>query len=113
VYRYGKSLEQFVATELRAYLSYKRLDHELLYWATHDGTEVDFVIPDQLAIEVKATSRVNERDLRGLRALEKEKRFENFMLVSRDPTAANFGAIRAIPIERFLRELWQGELLRD
>jgi predicted AAA+ superfamily ATPase len=110
---YGRALEQFVANELRAYLSYKRLDHELLYWATHDGTEVDFVIPDRLAIEVKATSRVNERDLRGLRALENERKVEHSILVSLDPTAANHGRIRAVPIERFLQELWLGELLPD
>jgi predicted AAA+ superfamily ATPase len=108
---YGRALEQFVAMELRAYIQYKRLDSELCFWATHDGTEVDFVIPDQIAIEVKATDRVNERDLRGLRTLERDRPVKKLLLVSLDPIAANHGQIRAIPIKQFLEELWRGDLL--
>jgi predicted AAA+ superfamily ATPase len=109
---YGRALEQFVAMELRAYLSYKRLSSELFFWATHDGTEVDFVVPDQLAVEVKATSRVNERDLRGLRILGREKGMRNLILVTLDPVAINYEHIRAVPLHIFLKELWQGELIR-
>jgi predicted AAA+ superfamily ATPase len=108
---YGRALEQFVAMELRAYISYKRLGSELCFWATHDGTEVDFVVPDQLAIEVKATSRVNARDLRGLRALEREKDIPHLMLVTLDPIAATHGRIRALPVHTFLDELWNGRLI--
>jgi predicted AAA+ superfamily ATPase len=97
--------------ELRDYIQYKRLDSELCFWATHDGTEVDFVIPEKLAIEVKATSRVNDRDLRGLRTLEKDRSIQNLMLVSLDPIAANHGHIRAVPLRQFLEELWRGDLL--
>ncbi len=108
---YGRALEQFVAMELRDYIQYQRLDRELCFWATHDGIEVDFVIPEQLAIEVKATTRVNDRDLRGLRTLERDSSIQKLMLVSLDPIAANHGQIRAVPLPQFLKELWRGDLL--
>ena len=52
----------------------------------------------------------NDRDLRGLRALAKEKSIPNLMLVTLDPIAANHGPIRAVPVHVFLKQLWQGEL---
>jgi predicted AAA+ superfamily ATPase len=110
---YGRALEQFVAMELRAYLSYRRLDHEICFWATHDGTEVDFVIPELLAIEVKATNRATDRDLRGLRILAKESGIKQLRLVSLDPIAAKHGDILAQPLEHFLRDLWSGALFQE
>lgn len=110
---YGRALEQFIAMELRAYMHYNRLDRELYFWATHDGTEVDFVVPEFLAIEVKATNRVNDRDLRGLRLLAKESGIKKLRLVSLDPIAAMHGEILAQPLDHFLRELWSGALFQE
>ena len=38
----------------------------------HSQLEVDFVIGDEVAIEVKATERLRKNDLKGLRALADE-----------------------------------------
>jgi predicted AAA+ superfamily ATPase len=106
-----KALEQFIAMELRAYISYKRLDHELCFWATYDGTEVDFVIPDILAVEVKATTTVRDRDTRSLQVLMNERPIQQRLLVSLDPTAAVHAGVRALPVTQFVKELWAGQLL--
>jgi hypothetical protein len=97
--------------ELRAYISYKRLDHELCFWATYDGTEVDFVIPDILAVEVKATTTVRDRDTRSLQVLMNERPIQQRLLVSLDPTAAVHAGVRALPVTQFVKELWAGQLL--
>jgi len=39
---YGKSFEQFICMELRAYLSYRRKKLPLTYWRSKSGHEVDF-----------------------------------------------------------------------
>ncbi len=41
---YGKSFEQFICMELRAYLSYRRKKLPLTYWRSKNGHEVDFLI---------------------------------------------------------------------
>jgi predicted AAA+ superfamily ATPase len=82
---YGKSFEQFIGMEIRAYLSYRRKKRELAYWRSTHGYEVDFLIGIETAIEVKASQKVSGRDLRGLKALKEENIFKNYILVSQDP----------------------------
>lgn len=106
---YGRSFEHFIGLELRAYLSYRRLRHELRYWRSTHGHEVDFVVGDAMAVEAKATRRVSERDLRGLRALKEEQLIDRFVLVSQDPVAAVRNGIRCLPWSRFLEALWHGD----
>jgi predicted AAA+ superfamily ATPase len=50
---FGRALEHFIFLELRAYLDYRRLDHQLAYWRSRSQFEVDFVIGDGIAVEVK------------------------------------------------------------
>lgn len=108
---FGRSLEQFIAMELRAYLSYRRLPFELNFWTTHSGLEVDFVIDRHLALEVKATSNVQDADLRGLRALSEEEDFQKRILVSLDPISRSIDGMNLMPVETFLSELWKGGLI--
>lgn len=107
---YGKSFEQFIGMEIRAYLSYHRKKQPLCYWRTTHGAEVDFLMGDRTAIEVKSSGKVSERDFKGLRLLEEEGQFENFVLVSQDPQEAEYGKMKAVPYWRFLDLLWAGKL---
>ena len=81
---YGIAFEHFIAMELRSYLSYRRRRLELTYWRTQSGVEVDFLVGTAAAIEVKASARVSDRDLRGLRALADEGSTAARFLVSFD-----------------------------
>jgi uncharacterized protein len=108
---YGRSFEHFMGMEIRAYLSYRRIKRPLTYWRSTHGHEVDFLIGDKAAVEVKAASRVVPADFRGLKALSEEGVFENLFLVSQDSVSTRHGNILAIHWEEFLRRLWQGEIV--
>ncbi len=103
---YGKSFEQFIAMEIRAYLSYRRKRDELRFWRSKHGHEVDFLIGTETAIEVKASRKITPRDFRGLKALAEEKVFKNYIIVSQDELSTRQQNFLALPWQKFLRELW-------
>ncbi len=109
---YGAAFEHFIAMELRAYLSYRRkLSIDLCFWQEKNGKEVDFIVGDQLAIEVKATERVTEKHLTGLRCLMEEKITQRHLLISHDPIALNLDGIETLHWKDFLNKLWGNELI--
>ena len=109
---YGKSFEHFIWMELRAYLSYRALNlTQLTFWRSRQGHEVDFLVGEELAIEVKASSSVSPRDLKGLRMLAEEGIFKQFYLVSQDRNAQQHGVFILMHWQSFLTALWNDELL--
>lgn len=108
---YGKSFEQFIGMEIRAYLGYKRLKSSLSYWRSTHGHEVDFLIGDKIAIEVKSSKRVTSADFKGLKVLSEEEIFSDFYLVSQDPVETKKNNIYTIHWKNFLEKLWQGKII--
>jgi predicted AAA+ superfamily ATPase len=108
---YGKSFEQFICMELRAYLGYRRKKIPLNYWRSKNGYEVDFLIGTRTAIEVKASKRVSRNDFKGLKYLNEEGVFQNLILVSQDPVSTLTGNILAIPWQKFLSDLWKDKFV--
>lgn len=106
---YGTSFEQFIGMELRAFLSYSRSQEELTFWRSINGQEVDYLIGDEIAIEVKATRRVNPSHLKGLQALAEEGVFKRFFLVSQDEIGMKKGLIDCLHWKVFLDRLWNKE----
>jgi predicted AAA+ superfamily ATPase len=107
----GKAIEHFIGMELRACISYQQLDLPLTYWRTTSKHEVDFIVGDLLAVEVKATEKVSEKHLRGLYALQEESQIKKLVLVSRDPVRRTVDGIEIIPWRQFCTELWGGALI--
>lgn len=108
---YGKSFEHFIGMEIRAYLNYSRTKLPLTYWRSTHGHEVDFLIGETTAVEVKATERVTPRDFKGLKALAEEGIYQDFFLISQDGVATRQGNIQAIHWEDFLTRLWHGKII--
>lgn len=109
---YGRALEHQVFLELRAYLDYKRISERLSFWRSLSRMEVDFVVGDSFAIEVKAAERVSENDLRALRALAEELRLVRKIVVCREKwRRVTEDAIEIIPVKEFFEELWNDSLL--
>jgi len=109
---YGNRFETFIAMELRAYLSYRRVKHKpLSFWRSTRGYEVDFVIGDQIAIEVKSSKQASPRFLKGLRALQEENTIEKFFLLSQDPISTEKDGIRSMHWKDFLVELWADKIV--
>lgn len=109
---FGKSFEHWVLMELLNYRRYRDPDLDLHFWRTSTGMEVDFILGDMAAaIEVKATPRVTDAHLRGLRALSEGHRVRRAVVVSleKEPRMLSPG-IAVLPWQRFLEELWSGEL---
>ncbi len=107
---WGLALEHLIFQELRAWLGYRNSQQPLCYWRTVDQREVDFIVGDELAIEVKAAARINDRDLKGLRDLAHEATFKNRLLVCQEPEARmTEDGILILPVKQFLARLWLGE----
>lgn len=108
---YGKSFEQFICMELRAYLSYRRKKLSLTYWRSKNGHEVDFLLGKKTAIEVKATQKISKNDFKGLKYLNEEGFFENLILVSQDPLSTRTANLLTLPWQKFLTDLWQDKFI--
>lgn len=105
---YGEAMETWLMNELvswRDYVSGERLS----YWRSASGFEVDFLLGDHTAIELKASPRVSPHDLRSLRALAEEQVFKRLLCVSLEPRTRKVGDIVVVPLARFLEQLWGGE----
>ncbi|MCI7605630.1 MAG: AAA family ATPase [Spirochaetales bacterium] len=110
---FGRYFENYIAMEIRSFLDYSGLDKEgLHYWHAQSGQEVDFIIKEKVAVEVKATKHVSPRDLKGLKALMEEGLMEKYILVCREdyPQLLDNG-ILILPYKDFLSDLWGGRIL--
>ena len=103
---YGQAFEHFIAMELRAYLSYTRKHLSLSYWAAKNGQEVDFIIGDSVAIEVKTTKSVSAKHLKGLKTLQEENICKRYFLISLDKVHRISDGIEIMYWEDFLNHLW-------
>jgi len=104
---FGRSFEHWIACELRAWLDYRRARKPLRFWRSVNGQEVDFLVGEELAVEVKSTTRVGRRDLAGLRALGEEKAFRHLVCVSMDSVDQVRDRIHCLHWTSFLEHLWQ------
>lgn len=107
---YGKVFEQFIILEIKAFLSYFRNENKLTFWRTHSQQEVDCVVGNDMAIEIKSTDLVNERHLKGLKVLREEGLIKNYCVISHDPEERVIDGIKILPWKLFLERLWKAEL---
>ncbi len=110
--QFGHALEHFILMELAAHASYRDLHYDVHYWRTRSGLEVDFILgAGEVAVEVKGSAHVRDRELRPLRAFMEEHRPRAALVVSAEPAERVVGGIRIMPWERFLRALWAGDVI--
>ncbi len=109
---FGKAFEHFIFTELVAHASYSELDYTVQFWRTKSGLEVDFVLGGgEIAIEVKGTNRVDNRQLRPLTAFTEEYAPKKALVVCNERVERVVGPIRVMPWKTFLQALWAGEVI--
>ncbi|MBI4536597.1 MAG: ATP-binding protein [candidate division NC10 bacterium] len=109
---FGKAFEHYILMELKAYQAYRNPELDIRYWRTSTGMEVDFILGEMdVALEIKGARRVHKADLKGLNALLAEHKPKHALLISLEREPRKLGrAVRALPWEHFLRELWSGTL---
>ncbi len=106
---FGRALEHFILMELVAYRSYRERAFPIRFWRTKTGLECDFVLgrDGSTAIEVKGTSAVRSRDLRGLRAFREEHSPRHAVVVSNEPAPRRTDdRLWILPWRDFLDRLW-------
>jgi predicted AAA+ superfamily ATPase len=94
---YGEALETYVMHELVFRRDYGGQE-SLSYWRSTSGFEVDFVVGEHTAIEVKATASVGAHHLRGLRALAEEHILKRLVCLCLEPRVRRVGEILIVPV---------------
>ena len=108
---FGKSLEHLIFLELKAYIDYHQQDSSLHYWRSQSKFEVDFLVNESIAIEVKAKKNIQYRDLKGIGALSEEIKLRQKIVVCQESRIRRTSdGISILPVEDFLKQLWAGEL---
>ena len=109
---YGHAFEHIVIQELVAYIGYTRNENKLSYWRTSTGIEVDAILGDKVAIEIKSSDDIQNKHLKGLRAFREEHPDFRLIVVSLDNiTRQTDDNIDVIYIYDFLKMLWNGEII--
>lgn len=107
---YGALFEHFIFLELKAYIDYFSTDSRLGFWRIDEENEVDFVINDTIAIEVKANEMVQEKHLKGLIKFSQNENVEKKIIISLDKDKRRIGDIIVYPYQLFLEDLWAGKV---
>ncbi len=108
----GGALEGLIAQHLRAWIAYGNQTCTLHYWRTKSGVEVDFILYGKdtfWAIEVKNSSRVNSKMLKGLTAFREDYPEARALLLYRGEERLLINEILCIPCEQFLERLVPGQ----
>lgn len=109
---YGKAFENWIHHELTTYAAYSESFAELSYWRLSTGAEVDFIVNDmELAVEAKATAKVTDHHLRGVRELARDHaEVRQRVVVSLEDRSRKTGdGILVVPAGEFVAALWRGE----
>ncbi len=105
---FGKAFESIIFQELKAYCDNKGIDR-LHYWRTTAQDEVDFILNDETAIEVKSKPNVTIRDLKGLIRLREEAKLKRYVILYTGTTRQKFKeapGIEVVPWREFFQEIW-------
>jgi len=108
---FGEFFEHYIFMVLKAWIDYRRPSSRLSYWRSLSGYEVDFVIDDDVAVEVKSVTIAHDKHLLGLRALREEGRIKRFFLVCRESRPRKVDGIDILPWREFLGRLWAGDIV--
>ena len=109
---FGFCFEHFIFNEIKAYLNYTDDDRRIYFWRSKNHQKVDFIVGDNLAVEVKSTTQVQKKDLKGLKALCEEKKFKYKIVVSLENTPRlTKENILILPYKKFLKKLWNNEFI--
>jgi len=103
---FGVALETLLHHELRSYVDYG-FGEKLEYWRSVSGFEVDFLLDRKVAIELKASTKIDKSDFKGLNAISEDLPNLRLILVYLGDTAQRWENIDVIPLSQFLKSLWE------
>jgi predicted AAA+ superfamily ATPase len=104
----GLALEGLAAQHLMAWNDYSHQKHDLAFWRTRSGLEVDFVVYAQegiFAIEVKNSTKIFPHDTKSLEAFLVDYPMAKGILLYRGKERLQKKNVLCIPVEHFLLNL--------
>ena len=104
---FGEAFETYLMHELKSYSNYISKE-QLYYWRSTSGFEVDFIIGNHTAIEVKAKRNLTPNDIKSLHMLAEEGKMKRYICVSMEPRRRKIGDVDILPYKEFLDLLWDG-----
>ena len=110
---HAKAFENWIFHGLCASNAYREAYARFSYWRLASGIEVDFIVDDgQLAIEAKASGKIAQDHLKGLRALAQDHpRIEPRVVVCLENNARRTeDGIQILPAAEFSEQLSSGKL---
>ena len=102
---FGEAFETYLMHELKSFSDYIS-GEQLCYWRSTSGFEVDFIIGDHTAVEVKAKKNLSPNDIKSLRMLAEEGKLKRYICVSLEPRRRKVSNIDILPYREFLDLLW-------
>jgi predicted AAA+ superfamily ATPase len=105
---FGDVFEAWIHHELKSFPDYHS-EVSLHFWRNSSKLEVDFILNEEIGIEVKAKTNVSDKDLKGLKAL-REEGINKFYEVSMEAMPRRRDDIDILPWRMFLDRLWKQEL---
>ncbi len=106
---FGEAFETYIMHELVSHSDYVS-GEPISFWRSTTGFEVDFIIGDHTAIEVKAKENISYQDLKSLNAIAGENKLKRYICISLEPRMRRIGNIVVLPYKKFLEALWGGGL---
>jgi predicted AAA+ superfamily ATPase len=118
----GAALETLIYHELRVFNHTRNRNREIFFYRTASGTEIDFVIetrkrqpssvPHIVCIEVKLADKWNRSWERAMRSLKSSSQInvERMIGVYTGKRAYHFNGLEVLPVEDFLKRLYQGNI---
>ena len=112
----GPLFENLLFNEIKAYLAYNKLHYKLFFWSNYDGVEVDLLCETKegfVAIEMKAAFEWKKQFNRGLNRIQMELSTKEVTCygVYRGERPAMFDNINILPVDHFLKMLWDGLII--
>jgi predicted AAA+ superfamily ATPase len=112
----GALFKTTILNEVRAFLSYMKLDYPIFYWSSHDDVEVDLILETTkgfVAIEIKSSPRWENRFNAGFNRLR-----EDFEASKLKPFGVYLGERKLMsghatvyPGKEFLKALWDRNII--
>jgi predicted AAA+ superfamily ATPase len=108
---YGDAFEHFIILEVFRLNEYFKKDYRLSFLKTNNGGEIDLILSkgrNHYAIEIKSTSRVDEKEAHKLEVLAKDiPDIKKIYYLSQDPVPQKIGKVECVPWALFF------SILRD
>ena len=102
----GYIFETLIMHEVRAWIEYTKQDYKMSFWRSKSGFEVDLLLNDEIAIEIKAKKKITLKDLAGLKALKEEQEIKKMFVVYLGDTILHEDGITILPFQNFINQMW-------